>query len=187
MPRHLLSLALTLGLAGCASVPPQIATTHQKQREILESLRESHLAMVDAYVDQKLLMFEGFFFDEYGTVYLKHWRANFKTLYGREYDEPRDFKALYNDLVAEYDDQSAPLQKIRMDLHAAIQAEYGNALTAHQAVGDWIGSMEALNTSQRQALDRFIQAVKPGLSLDAVDRAVATTVDMLRTKMSGLR
>ena len=67
------SLMFIVVISGCASVPPQIAKTHQKELEILKSLQSSHLAMIDAYVDQKLQNFENFFFKTYGPVYLNHW------------------------------------------------------------------------------------------------------------------
>ena len=82
---------LAMTLLGCVSVPPQVAKTHQKELEIIESLQPAHLAMVDSYIDQKLENFEHFFFYTYGPVFLSHWINTFKTLNNRDYDENRDF------------------------------------------------------------------------------------------------
>ena len=85
---------ILLLLYSCASVPPQVAKLHQKEYEIIASLKQSHIAMVDAYVDQKIVAFESFFFKEYGPRYLKNWQQSFKAVYGRDYDERRDFNLL---------------------------------------------------------------------------------------------
>jgi hypothetical protein len=180
-----LALAVVL-TGGCASVPPQVAQTHQKELEILTSLQQSHLAMVDAYVDQKITVFESFFFREYGPAYLRHWRTQFKAMHGRDYDEARDFQTLYNDLVAEYQTEVAPLETIRRDLREAIAREYRNALGAHEAVGSWLKSLERLNAAHRESLDRLLAGVKPGLSLDSVTTAVNTAIANVRDKAAKL-
>lgn len=169
--------------ASCASVPPQVAKTHQKELEIIESLQSSHLAMVDAYVDQKLQNFEHFFFFEYGPVYFNHWIKVFKDLHNRDYDPSRDFPNLYNDLVAEYQAESAPIEEIRVELREAIATEYRNAKDAHKAVGRWIDSMEKLNASQRQAFDSLLAGIKPGLSLDAIEQAVEAAKEMVKKRI----
>ena len=181
----------TLGLvgaavffSGCISVPPQIAQAHQKELEIITMLQESHMAMVDAYVDQKTLVFESFFFGEYGPVYLKHWQQNFKAVYGRDYDEDRDFRVLYNDLVAEYQEQVAPIENVRTDLREAVSREYRHAIAAHEAIGGWIKSVERLNSAQREALDRLLGAIKPGLSLGSVEEAMHEAMARTQGKIS---
>lgn len=130
------------------------------------------MAMVDAYVDQKVRSFESFFFKEYGSAYLKKWKDAFKAVYGRDYEENRDFNQLYSDLVAEYQSEAAPIEKIRTELRNAISREYSQALAAHEAVGGWINNVEKLNSSQREAMNRLLGTIKPGLSLDSVDKAV---------------
>lgn len=165
-------LVLLLATSGCVSVPPQVAKLHQKELEIITSLEEAHLAMVDSFVDQKLLNFEHFFFREYGPVFLKHWVATFKEVNGREYDPDNDFPALYNDLVATYQAESAPIEEIRVELRSAIAAEYRNAVSAHQAVGGWLDSVEKLNAAQRKSIDGLLGSIKPGLSLDSVETAI---------------
>lgn len=160
-------------LTGCAAtVPREIALVQEKELEIITSLHKSHLAMIDAYVDQKKLVFEDFFFTEYGPAYLTHWKDNFQTLKNREYDEQRDFPILYNDLVAEYLDQVAPIEDIRTQLREAIIREHDNAVLAHESVTRWLSSLEKLNSAQRDMLNSMLGAVKPGLSLDMVDQAV---------------
>jgi hypothetical protein len=166
-------VVLAAVLTGCAaSVPREIALVQEKELGIINSLHQSHLAMIDAYVDQKKLAFEDFFFTEYGPAYLTHWKSNFRTLKNREYDEQRDFGLLYNDLVAEYLDQAAPIEDVRTQLRDAIIREHENVVLAHESVTRWLSSLEKLNAAQREMLNSMLGAVKPGLSLDLVDQAV---------------
>jgi hypothetical protein len=174
-------------LIGCVSVPPQIAKTHQKELEIIRSLQSSHLAMVDAYVDQKIQNFEHFFFHRYGPVFLSHWIDSFKTVNNRDYDPSKDFPVLYNDLVAEYQAESAPIEDIRVQLREAIATQYRNGIAAHNAVGGWIDSLEKLNAAQRQAIDSLLAAIKPGLSLDSVDQAVETAKKKVGARIAELQ
>lgn len=167
----LLLIIITL-LVGCPSVPPQVALVHQKELEIIEALKASHLAMVDSYIDQKILVFEDFFFKEYGPSYLRNWQTSFQKVTGRAYDPAKDFPMLYGDLVAEYRESSQPLEDIRKQLRDAIIREYANAIAAHKAVERWIQSLRRLNTSQKEALNALLGSIKPGLSLDAVDEAL---------------
>ncbi len=177
-----LTIVLILSI-GCASVPPQIAQTHQKELEIINSLQQSHLAVIEAYVDQKISSFESFFFKTYGPAYLKHWKKEFKKGYGRDYDESRDFEILYNDLVAEYLSEVAPIEDIRMELRDSILREYRHAIEAHQAVGGWIKSLEKLNAANREAIDRLLAGIKPGLSLDSLDEALEEAKDKTKAKI----
>lgn len=159
---------------GCVSVPPQVAKTHQKELEILQSLEKTHLAMVDSFIDQKLHEFEHFFFHKYGPVFFNNWVAAFQKLNGRAYDQAKDFPTLYSDLVAEYQTESAPIETVRVQLREAISAEYRNAVLAHKAVGGWLDSLEKLNAAQRQTMDDLLGAIQPGLSLDSIDKAIET-------------
>jgi hypothetical protein len=179
-------LMCSVMLYGCTSVPSQVTKTHQKELEIIESLQSTHLAMVDAYVDQKLQNFESFFFKEYGPAYFSHWIESFKTLNNRDYDPSRDFPILYNDLVAEYQAESKPIEKIRFDLKVAIQTEYRNAIDAHNAVGRWLESLKELNESQRKAIDSLLAAIKPGLSLDSIDKTIATAKENIEKRIEEL-
>lgn len=183
--RSTYAVALLLYTA-CASVPPQVAKLQQKELEIIVSLRQSHLAMVDAYVDQKVLVFESWFFQVYGPVFIDDWRAKFRELNGRDYEESSDFRILYNDLVAEYQTEVSPIEEIRRDLREAISREYRHTVAAHEAVGAWIDSMEKLNGAQKDAIDRLLGAIKPGLSLELVDRAVEEAKSGALTKISKL-
>lgn len=176
-----------LTLFGCASVPPQVAKTYQRELEIIESLRSAHLEMVDSFIDQKLENFERFFFNTYGPVFLNNWIAGFKTLNSRDYDQSRDFPVLYNDLVAEYQTESAPIEKIRTELREAIKREYRNAVEAHKAVGRWIDSLEKLNKAQRKSLDSLLEAIKPGLSLASIDQAIETAKKNVERKITELQ
>lgn len=179
-------LMYSVMLNGCASVPPQVFKTHQKELEIIESLQSSHVAMVDAYVDQKLQNFESFFFKEYGPAYLSHWIKTFKSIKNRDYDPNQDFPSLFEDLVAEYQAESKPIEKIRSDLKTAIRTEYNNAINAHNTVGRWLESLEELNESQRKAIDSFLAAIKPGLSLDSIDQTITTAQENIKKRIDEL-
>lgn len=181
--KKLMMIPLGLLMAGCVSVPPQVAQTHQKELEIIQELQKTHLALVDAYVDQKRAEFETFYFQEYGPAYYKNWMEAFKESTGRAFDPTKDFPLLYNDLVAEYLDVSAPIEKIRSELRAAIEAEYGNALTAHEAVGEWMENLKTLTDAQRAAVDSVLSGAHEGLSLDKVDAVVKSTKEAALKKM----
>ncbi len=186
-PFHLpLTATLLVGMMSCASVPPQVAKTHQKEQEIIESLRAAHLAMVDAYIDKKLEDFERFFFNEYGPVYFENWTAAFEQVNGRPYDSGRDLPQLYSDLVAEYQAESALIDQMRVQLREAIATEYRNALDAHQAVGGWLDAMEKLNSAQRQSIDTLLGSIQPGLSLDLIDDAVVNAKQSLQERLETL-
>jgi hypothetical protein len=180
-------LMYSVMLFGCASIPPQVFKTHEKELEIIESLQSSHMAMIDAYVDQKLQNFESFFFKEYGPVYLSYWIESFKTLKNRVYDPNQDFPLLFQDLVAEYQAESEPIEKIRFDLKVAIQAEYSNAIYAHNTVGRWLENLEDLNESQRKAIDSLLASIKPGLSLDSIDQIITTAQKNIERRIDELR
>ena len=180
------SLMFLFGLYSCVSVPPEVTKTHQKELEIIESLRTSHMAMVDSYVNEKLLNFEQFFFKEYGPAYLKNWQEAFNTLYNRKYDPNKDFPLLYNDLVVEYQELTAPIEQIREELKTAIATEYSNAFAAHQAVGHWLDSLEKLNKAQRSAINNLLAGIKPGLSLDSIDKAIEEAKAKVQDKIDEL-
>lgn len=181
------SLVCLTSLSGCASVPPQVDKTHQKELEIIESLRKSHIEMVDSYVDQKLQNFEHFFFHEYGPVYLKNWKESFKALQNRDYDSTRDFPLLYNDLVAEYQAESEPINRIRSELKEAIVTEYRNAIAAHKTIGRWLDNLKKLNEAQRKAIDSLLSGIKPGLSLDSIDKAIETAKANVKIRIDELQ
>lgn len=185
--RHQSFVVVMFLAAGCVSVPPQIAETHAKELEILQSLEESHLSMVDSFIDQKKKNFESFFFNTYGPVYVRNWKKAFEEMKGRPYDPARDFPQLYNDLVAEYQAESAPIEEVRILLRDAISAEYRNALMAHQAVGRWLDSLEELNSSQRDSINALLQNIDPELSLDAIDDAIQEAKDNVEARISDLQ
>jgi hypothetical protein len=184
--RIAVTMACLAGVLGCASVPPQVAQIHMKEREILDSLQKSHLAMVDAFVDERIQRFETVFFKDYGPAYLNNWRAHFKDRHGRDYDEKKDFKLLYSDLVAEYQAEVAPIEAMRKKLRGAIATEYRNALQAHDTVDAWLDSMEKLSTAQKQTLDRFLGSLKSGLSTDDVEKAVDKAIANVKNRIGEL-
>jgi hypothetical protein len=177
MNKHLILLLVLF--TGCVSTPPEVAILHEKQGELMAELKRAHLAMVDAYVAEKLQSFEQFYFQEYGPVYRRNWEAAFKEQLGREYDREKDFPRLYNDLVAEYNATIQPIAQLRTDLHVRISGAHDQALAAHDTVGGWIRSVEKLSSAERDAANRLLKAIHPALSLDQVDQAI----ERLRTEV----
>lgn len=175
---------LVVSVLSCTSVPPEVTKLHLKEQEIIESLRKSHLAIVDAYMDKRIEKFERFFFDKYGPVYYKNWKEEFQKEKGRTYDPARNFSLLYEDLVAEYQAEFTSIDQMRARLRHAVTAEYGNALDAHLSIGKWLDTLEKLNTAQRQAVNMLLGFIHPELSLDKFDNAVEETVNNIRSKMS---
>ncbi len=184
--KKLLLITVIISIYSCATIPPEITKTHSKELEIIEALKTSHLAMVDAYIDQKILVFENFFFTEYGLLYRKNWIDSFKELNGRDYKEENDFSKLYNDLVAEYQEQILPIEKIRFDLKTSIITEYTNVIDLHKTTGSWIDNLKKLNDSQRKTIDSMLNSIKPGLSLSSIDNAVDNAKSKLKTKLENL-
>ena len=164
-----LGTVVFVGLSGCTSVPPQIAQVHLKEKEIIESLRVSHLAIADAYMEKRLEQFEDFYFKEYGKIFYKNWMEAFQKQKERKYDPEKDFPAFYQDLVAEYQIRSASIVEMRSQLRKDITIEYRNALGAHSSVGEWLDVLNKLNEAQRQGIDSVLGSIRPGLSLDSID------------------
>jgi hypothetical protein len=81
--KKLACLLIILSISGCATIPPEITKSHSKELEIIETLKMSHLAMVDSFIDQKILVFENFFFSKYGPVYHANWMVSFKEINNR--------------------------------------------------------------------------------------------------------
>jgi hypothetical protein len=181
--KKVLIIPLWLIMAGCVSVPPQVVQTHQKELEIIQELQKSHLALAEAYMDQKLAEFEAFYFQEYGPAYRENWMASFKESRGRDYDPEQDFALFYEDLTAEYLEVVEPLNQMRADLKAAVETEYGNALAAHETVGNWLDSLKTLTDAQRMAVDSLLSAAKPGLSLNAIDSGFNEAKDAAKGRL----
>jgi hypothetical protein len=181
-----LFLLAFLLMSGCASVPPEVVKAHQIELEIIESLKTSHLAMVDAYIDQKLTALESFFFETYGPAYLKNWKSISKQLSSRDYDENKDFPVLYSDLVVEYQEAIYPIEIMRNDLKRSINTEFTNAILAHMAINKWIKSINSLQTANKAVIDKILGGIKPGLSLDTIDKKIETVKKELEEKLNNL-
>ena len=181
--KTLMMIPIALFLAGCVSVPPQVAQLHQREQEIVQELQKSHLALVNAYIDHKLAEFETFYFQQYGPAYRENWMEGFKDAHGRDYDPEQDFALFYEDLTAEYLEVVEPLNQMRSDLKAAIETEYGNALAAHESVGVWLDSLKTLTDVQRTAVDSLLSAAKPGLSLESFDHGFRAAEEKLKQQM----
>jgi hypothetical protein len=178
-----LSLAVLLAgpCGGCVSTPPEVIKLHAKQAMLLNELERSHLALLEAYIEEKLESFERFYFETYGPRYRANWLAAFEQQHGRPYDEERDFPLLYNDLVAEYQERIEPIQSLRRELTAAVRAAYADMAVAHSVTGDWIESVQSLSGSQRRTADTVLGAVNPSLSVEAIDEQI----DRLRRLLDG--
>lgn len=174
-----------VSVVGCVSIPPEVLLLHQKEADILQELRRTHHSLVDAYVDQKLSLFENWYFKEYGPVYMKNWKKNFKDQIGRDYDPDRDSSIFYNDLVAEYQVLVEPIEDIRKNLRGRVQTVHNQAGEAHSAVGRWLRSVRKLNASQREAFNQLLAAIDPKLSLNSVDKAVVEAKEKVIEKMKG--
>jgi len=179
-------LTTLLALSGCVSVPPEVAQAHQKEFEIIEALKVSHLAMVDSYIDQKLITLEEFYFDTYAPAYLDNWKDSFKQLKQRDYDEKVDFSVLYSDLVVEYQEVIKPVENIRNELKESINTEFTNAIQAHQAIGEWIKSVNSLQTKNKAVIDNILDKIKPGLSLDVVNKKINVIRSEIQSKLDRL-
>lgn len=175
-------ILVILLISGCATIPPEITKAHSKELEIIEALKVSHLAMVDSFIDQKILVFENFFFSKYGPVFRANWMASFKEINNRDYNEEQDFATLYNDLVAEYQELIAPIETIRFDLKTSIMTEYANAVSLHTTTGNWIENLKKLNDSQRKTINSTLDTIKPGLSIDAINNAVDEAITKVKAK-----
>lgn len=180
--KKLVVLLIILGLSGCATIPPEITKAHSKELEIIQTLETSHLAMVDSFIDQKIVVFENFFFSKYGPVYRKNWIASFKEINNRDYNEEQDFASLYNDLVAEYQDLIAPIEKARFELKTSIMTEYTNVKALHSTTGYWIENLKRLNESQRKTINSTLSTIKPGLSIEAINNAVDEAINKAKAK-----
>lgn len=177
---------ICIGLGACTSIPGELATLHSKEREVIENLRISHLAMIDAFVDQKLSNFESFYFKEYGPAFRDNWFESFAENKGRAYDPERDFDLLYNDLVVEYQEAAAPIEETRRQLHESFEAEYKNALQAHDTIGRWHASLKKLNDSQRSAANELLGLLNADLSLEVLEGAFNNAVAGVQQRIQSL-
>lgn len=172
--KPLFPLAVLLAvLSGCVSAPPAVVKLHMKEAELIGDLRAAHLALVDAYIAEKLANFETFYFNEYGPRFRVNWEAAFRQSRGRPYDPEQDFPLFYNDLVAEYQDLVRPINEIRHALRASIDDAYGQVEEAHAVIGDWIESVHRLSSSQRRTANEVLAAADPSLSVESIESAFA--------------
>jgi hypothetical protein len=179
-PRVLLA-SFALALAGCVQVPPEVIKLHEKEAEITRELKRTHLALVDSYVNERLLALEKFYFGTYGPAYLKTWKQEFKRQKGRDYDEAQDFAILHEDLIAEYQDKTRPIETLRADLKAAVTKAYDQFGQAHGTVGAWLASTKKLSDTQRTLTNQLLQGIDPKLSLESIDQKIAS----LQTELLG--
>ncbi len=169
--------------SGCISTPHEVVLLHEKEADLLRELRRTHLAMVDSYIDQKVESFEQFYFNTYGLAFRKNWEKHFQQKTGRAYDSDKDFPQIYNDLVAEYQNEIQPLNQMRLDLRREIDAAHQQITESHEAVAAWLKSAEKLKRAQRDALNTMLKSINPTLSLDKVDAKVAEMKNALAAKI----
>ena len=176
-------ILITLIATGCVSAPPQVVLLHDKEGELLKDLRRTHLAMVDAYVERKIEIFDAFYFKEHAVKYRQKWEAAFAARMGRPYDPDRDFSTFSNDLVASYLKNVEPLNKLRADLRDQIIAAHDQVAQAHQTVGAWIHSVEKLNTSQRETANKLLGAIDSSLSMEKIETRIDEVTTSLINKL----
>jgi len=177
------ALVLSLLQSGCISTPHEVVLLHEKEAEVLQELRRTHLAMIDSYIDQKMEAFDQFYFNQYGPAFRKNWEKSFQQKSGRAYDADKDFPQMYNDLVAEYQNEVQPLNQMRLDLRNEIEAAHDQVGESHEAVAAWLKSAERLNTAQRGVLNTMLKNINPSLSLDKVDAKVAELKSSVAAKI----
>lgn len=167
----ILSFAAVVSAAagGCISTPPEVIKLHAKESTLIGELERSHLALLDAYVEEKLANFETFYFQTYGPRFRERWTEAFMLEHGRSYDEARDFPLLYNDLVAEYQERVEPIERLHRELGASVRAAYADVAVAHGVTADWIESVQRLSGSQRRTADTVLSAAGPSLSVGAIE------------------
>ena len=171
--RHRISIAVAMVvLSGCTSVPPQVVQVQLQEKAIIESLRTSHLALVDVYMAKKFEEFENFFFTKYGPHYHDEWMKAFRKKEGRQYEFKQDFPFLYNDLVAEYQEKSKQVSLLHSELRQSIVMEYRNALDAHITVSRWLEALKNLNETQRNVTDSVLKSIRPELSLEVIENKI---------------
>ncbi len=170
--RRISILAAILVLSGCTSVPPQVIQVQLQEKAIIESLRTSHLALADVYMETKFEQFEKFFFSKYGPHFRDEWEKKFLQKKGRPYNSEGDFPHFYNDLVAEYQDKSKRIARLHSKLRQSIDIEYQNALRAHSAVNQWLVALEDLNETQRNIVNSILDSIRPKLSLDVIESTI---------------
>ena len=168
-----LALLLACCCGGCISTPPEVIKLHAREATLIGDLERSHLALLDAYIEEKLANFETFYFQTYGPRFRENWIEAFMEEHGRSYDEARDFPLLYNDLVAEYQEQVEPIQRLRRELAAAVGAAYADVAVAHGVTGDWIESVQRLSGSQRRTADTVLSAASPSLTVGAIEDEIS--------------
>ncbi len=170
---------LCLGLFGCVNVPSEVVQLHAKESTIANELQRTHLALIDGYIDQRLLDFEKFYFATYGPKYVTNWKATFKERRGRDYDEARDFATLHEDLIAEYLAKTTPVEKMRADLKAAVIAAHGQFGQSHDAVHAWLLSAKKLSDTEKALTNKLLGAANPSLSLEAIDAKISEIQNLL--------
>ena len=177
-------LTLSLFMSGCASIPPEVSQVHQKELEIIESLRSSHLALVDSYVDMQIEEFDTFFFLKYAPVFAKNWKAAAKRELGREYEDDKDFSNMSQDLVTEYQELLEPVELLRGQLKQSILIEYSNVVEIHKAIDRWMKSIGELQTANRMIIDQILKSIKPGISTESIDKAMNSAIEKLKNRIN---
>jgi len=167
-------LVIGLGILVLLSTEPpkEVSELSTKSLDALTSLQESHMVLVNAYMNQKKLAFEEIFFKEFSQEFLKNWKEDFRLMYKRDYDENRDFHLLKSDLDTIYQDAVAPIEGSRKELRDAISREYRYVIDAHETIDYWIKSRKEWNAAQRESTDHLLDSIKPGLSLDTVNKVL---------------
>lgn len=170
---------LCLVLSGCVTIPPEVVQLHERESTIAKELHRTHLALIDGYVDQRLAKFEDFYFATYSPKFVANWKAAFKAGENRDYDEAKDFALLHQDLIAEYQDKTAPVEKMRTDLKLAVIEAFAQFTQSHGAVHAWLLSAKKLSDTEKALTNKLLGAVDPKLSLEAIDGKITEIQNLL--------
>lgn len=184
--RTMLVGALLLS-AGCSiNAPPEVLILHTREQELINRIRMSHLALVDTYYEARVELFDQFYIEKYLPAYFEDWKESYAAETGHEYDaaDPQQNQLWHNDLLAEYEDLVAALTAARDTLRSHLRLAYAQARVMRAHVGDWIKSVQELNEAQRDAVNRLLQTIDQGMTLDSIDNALRNLQEEAEKRIS---
>ncbi|MBD9358618.1 hypothetical protein [Methylomonas albis] len=170
-------------LAGCASVPVEVAQLHQKELSMIKTLEASHKNIVTAYFDSRISEFEGFYFKQYAPRYLENYKEAWENQNGKKYDYEQNFPSFYESSIAVYQSEIQPLYTLRNKLLTSIDDEYSKLITSHQAIDTWLKSVNDLNDADKKAINNILDGAIPGLSIDSIKGEVDNVINGIKAKL----
>ena len=173
--------------AGCSTnAPPEVLFLHTREQELTDRIRISHLALVDRYYEARVELFDQFYIEEYLPSYFENWKESYAAETGNKYDaaDPQQNQLWHNDLLAEYEELAAPLTAARDMLRSHLGLAYAQAREMRAHIGDWIKSVQELNEAQRDAVNRLLQTIDQGMTLDSIDNALRNVQEEAEKRIS---